>query len=115
MNEEEKEVINDLKDFISDDSDLISYDLTMYETKLILDLIKKQQKEIEDLKSIIKTDDIMSECDIEYIKELRENYISKEKIRKLKKRVHNYLNITTWGGIRGITIDSYFDELLKGE
>lgn len=53
MNEEEKEVINDLKDFISDDSDLITYDMTIFEIKLILNLIKKQQKVIDEMASYL--------------------------------------------------------------
>lgn len=116
MNEEEKKAIEDTKDILKElnkhkDKDFIGR--LYYKNKpiedilqILLNLIDKQQKEIEELKGI----NAIQKYRIEVIDE--RELISKDKIKKLKELVHKTLDDN--GITRGyqLTIDNYFKVLL---
>lgn len=95
MSEEEKEAIDKLKRSAN------YFVMPIYETTIILNLIEKQQKEIENLKEINKEhqklngelrDEIKRQGNTREIEEkyIEENFISKDKIReKIKELEEN--------------------------
>lgn len=115
MNEEEKEALETL-------DDLRVYNLNKFisdkEAKAImttLKLINKQQKEIEELEAMIdlKSYGVFRTQKENFRKRIKEEYISKDKIKDLKQLVHKTLDDN--GITRGyqLTIDNYFKELLE--
>lgn len=100
MSEEEKKAIDFIKEVIElwldkDKSYVFGTDYEKENLKTILNLIEKQQKEIEDLKAITQNynaiggetfgDDIIIVCSMKYFDDgyFKKNYIFKEKIREL--------------------------------
>lgn len=83
MSEEEKKAITYLKFYIERD---VMYEDTHYEQiKTILNLIEKQQKEIEELK---KPKYIIN-CETGTVTPIHNNFISKDKIREIIKEIEN--------------------------
>ena len=96
LSEEEKQAIEELKEDIKDmeeNEEIIHIPLFKNEAKILLNLIEKLQKEITRLQNKlldkIEGTKIIKEETTEYIKE---NYISKDKIRKLIKEKQDKIN-----------------------
>lgn len=66
---------------------------------------KKQQKEIEALK-------IIHEAYKEQIEDIEKRYISKDKIRELKEKIHQTLDVNGITRAYQLIIDDYFEKLL---
>lgn len=102
MNEEEKKAIDILKDFTENEDTIYCYDWQGfdYETILsaiecLLNLIDKQQKEIEELKEINKQQFLNYEAKIDKMEyEMGYEYISKDKVKEmieeLEENIKNY-------------------------
>lgn len=76
MSEEEKKAIEELEEFIEDDE---IENISVFTAKKIKNIIDNRQKEIEELKDIQQE---MCEKEIINQKHIKENYISKDKIRE---------------------------------
>ena len=100
MSEEEKEAIDKLKRSAN------YFVMPIYETTIILNLIEKQQKEIEELKVINQ----MQKYRIETIDE--RELVSKDKIRDLINKDAFEVNTKEYGNIEVIDINN-IHELLK--
>ena len=77
MSEEEKEAIDTLKRVIDEDTGVISDDIQDDEIEIILNLIDKQQQEIEELRKINNKYN-----DMKYFAMVADRYISKDKIKE---------------------------------
>ena len=75
MSDEEKKVIDKLKRSAN------YFVMPIYETKIILELIEKQAKEIEELKK----PKYIIDCETNKITKLTNNFISKDKIKEFIK------------------------------
>ena len=119
MNEEEKEAIECLELVIDSESDIETEDLTNKCINNILNLIKKQSKEIEELKDKNKTLETLLQGNLfemyNYYKELANSYqancISKDKIKeKIEELKNRKIGAST--GIFAVQVD-ILEELLE--
>ena len=96
MSEEEKKAIENLKDFFNEAIKYKSCIIIPYNTKsfdTILNLIEKQQKEIEELKEENKQYKIQEDLTFKCLEKTKymSNYISKDKIREKIENLENYI------------------------
>lgn len=102
MTKEEKKAMNNFKEIIEnlDEDEQFVYREEIQDYKILLNLIEKQQEEIEELKKHKKHEQEYIDSKVFSAKQLHyieDNYISKYKIREKIKQYEEYLEIEDWG------------------
>lgn len=110
MSDEEKKAIEILSFYKENIREELYPTINIEEEKaiaIILNLIEKQQKEIEELKE--KNTHITKEI-VEFV---NSHYISKDKIKRLRHKIHKELDINAITRGYQLIIDKYFKEALE--